>query len=87
MKTGKLNPKRIADPWPIAWLIQGIGWAALWHASWMTVPSICKAKKAVATNKGRGQTPLYHCQILRKARKYPPKKRPNVGFQKLGGST
>ena len=53
----------------------------------MTVPSMCKAKKAVATSKGRGQTPLYHCQILRKARKYPPKKSPNVGFQKLGGST
>ena len=53
----------------------------------MTVPSICKAKKAVATSKGRGQTPLYHCHMLRKARKYPPKNKPNVGFQKLGGST
>ena len=69
MKTGKLNPKRIADPCPIAWFIQGTGWAALWQASWITVPSICKAKKAVATSKGKGQTPLYHCHMLRKARK------------------
>ena len=77
----------MAEPWPIAWFIQGTGWAALWQASCITVPSICRAKKAVATSKGKGQTPLYHCHMLRKARKYPPKNKPNVGFQKLGGST
>jgi len=41
----------------------------------------------VATSKGKGQTPLYQCHMLRKARKKPPKNKPNVGFQKLGGST
>ena len=47
----------------------------------------------MATNNGRGQTPsvsvnpLFHCHIVKKAKKYPPKNNPTVGFQKLGGST
>ena len=68
VKTGKLKPNKIADPCPISWFIQGIGCAALWHASWITVPSICNARNAVATSNGKGQSPLYHCQIEIKAR-------------------
>ena len=87
VKTGKLKPSNIAEPWPINWFTQGIGWAALWQASCITVPSICSARKAVATSSGNGQSPLCHSHILKKARKYPPKNRPRVGLIKLGGST
>ena len=87
MNTGKLKPSNIAEPWPISWFIHGIGCAALWQASWITVPSMWRERKAVATNKGSGQSPLYHCHILIKARIYPPINNPKVGFQKFGGST
>tara|TARA_B100000212_G_scaffold274983_1_gene214504 strand:- start:219 stop:380 length:162 start_codon:yes stop_codon:yes gene_type:complete len=53
----------------------------------MTVPSICNARNAVPTSKGKGQSPLYHCQTLINAKIYPPINKPNVGFQKFGGST
>ena len=87
VKTGKLKPNKMAEPWPINWFTHGIGWAALWQASCMTVPSICNDRKAVATKRGKGHSPLCHCQILKKANIYPPKKRPSVGLKKFGGST